>query len=184
MGKLKDIIEKYGTQETIVIENPGPKFLAFIRKCQEQKTKLIDEARREHIRHAFLSDDNMEDTFYWYKDVIKYKVNLNDKYTIHILTENYPDDETSEKLESALESFQCYGDVIILKNDEGDYQIFTVYNNGTNGKENCILNSMKDVTERLEKLKANENVAWCQILDTHIDSLDDVYAWYLTFILK
>jgi hypothetical protein len=184
MGKLKDLAEKCCTQETFVIENPGPKLLAFINDMRERKNKMIEESKREYIRHAFLSDDNMHNTFYWYKDIIKYKVNLNDKYVLHILTENYPDDETDEKLENALESFGYEGDVIFLKNDEDEYQVFGVFNNGTNGKEGCILNSMKDVTNRLEKLKSNENVKWCQILDTTIDNMDDVYAWYLTFTLK
>lgn len=184
MGKLKDLAEKCCTQETFVIENPGPKLLAFINDMRECKNKMIEESKREYIRHAFLSDNNMHNTFYWYKDVIKYKVNLNDKYTLHILTENYPDDETDEKLEKALESFGYEGDVIFLKNNKNEYQVFGVFYNGTNGKEGCILNSMKDVTNRLEKLKSNENVKWCQILDTAIDNADDVYAWYLTFTLK
>ena len=121
MGKLKDLAEKCCTQETFVIENPGPKLLAFINDMRERKNKMIEESKREYIRHAFLSDDNMHNTFYWYKDAIKYKVNLNDKYTLHILTENYPDGETDEKLEKALESFGYEGDVIFLKNNKNIY---------------------------------------------------------------
>lgn len=184
MGKIKDLTRKYYTQETFIIENPAPKLIAFINEMQARKNKMIEETERKYIRYAFISDDNMHNTFDRYKDVIKHKVNLNDKYTLHILTENYPDDETIEKIENALESFGYKGDVVVIKNDDDKYQVFGVFHNGTNGKEGCILNSMKDVVNRLEKLKSNKNVKWCQILYTAIDNLDDVYSWYLTFTLK
>lgn len=64
MGKLKDLAEKCCTQETFVIENPGPKLLAFINDMRERKNKMIEESKREYIRHAFLSDNNMHNTFY------------------------------------------------------------------------------------------------------------------------
>lgn len=42
MGKLKDLAEKCCTQETFVIENPGPKLLAFINDMRERKNKMIE----------------------------------------------------------------------------------------------------------------------------------------------
>lgn len=172
------------TQEVFVIENPGPKLISFIEKMRNYKNEKIKETKREYIRSKFINDNNMNNTFYKYKNSIDDVTNINDKYKLHILTEKYPSDEVIDNLNDILDNVDISSDVVIIENENEEIQIFTVLNNGTNGKESSITNSMKEITNKLYKLALNKNVRWCTILDTHIDCIDDVYAWYLTFTMK
>lgn len=179
------------TQEVFVIENPGPKLLSFIEKMRDYKNKKIKETKREYIRSKFINDNNMNNTFYKYKNSIYNVTNINDKYKLHILTEKYPSDEVIynlndilDKLNNVIDNVDISSDVVIIENENEEIQVFTVLNNGTNGKEGNITNSMREIVTKIDKLALNKNVRWCTILDTHIDNIDDVYAWYLTFIMK
>ena len=68
-----------------------------------------------------------------------------------------------------------YGGIIFKS---GDYY-YGIYCNGSNGKENCILNSMKEVVNYLEDIK--EDWDYCNICDSYFDITDDVYYWLFIF---
>lgn len=183
MKKIKDILK----QETFVINNPGPKLLSFIRKMQANKDKIVKETKNSYIRNGFISNDSI-DIYYDYKDYVASKVNLNNKYNLSIFDNDYPEDETINKIDDVLSILNIPSgimlDVVVIKNNRNEYQLFTVYNNGTNQGDGNILKPMKKMVNILEKLQDNEHVSWCQILDTYIDNMDDVYSWYITIILK
>lgn len=183
MTKIKDILK----QETIVINNPGPKLLAFIEKIRDYKDRKIKETKVSYLRNGFMYNDGIV-TFYRYKNSADLNTNLNDKYNLHIIASDHPEDEVIEKIDNVLSILNISErnklDVVVIKNEQNKYQLFTVYINGNNnGKEN-ILNPMKKIVSILEKLEDNEHVEWCQVLDTEFDNVDDIFSWYITIILK
>lgn len=57
----------------------------------------------------------------------------------------------------------------------------SLFSNGTNGAEGCIINSMEDVLNVLKNLRKYKGVNWSQLLEVGIDNADDLYWWYVTF---
>ena len=74
--------------------------------------------------------------------------------------------------------------VLVYTNKYGNKQVFFNYHNGTNGYEGDAVNSIKDCYEMLSKIKDHEYVKWATLLHYEPDHCDDVYSWFITFVLK
>ena len=74
--------------------------------------------------------------------------------------------------------------VLVYTNKYGNKQVFFNYHNGTNGYEGDAVNSIKDCYEMLSKIKGHKCVKWATLLHYEPDHCDDVYSWFITFVLK
>lgn len=74
--------------------------------------------------------------------------------------------------------------VLVYTNKYGDKQVFFNYHNGTNGFEGDAVNSTKDCYEMLSKIKGHKCVKRTTLLHYEPDHCDDVYSWFITFVLK
>lgn len=93
------------------------------------------------------------------------------------------DGKISDRMRKAIDDYREYindtENIWVYTNDNGKEQAFVIYYNGTNGKEGNVLNSMRDSSEKLEKIQGFTE--WATLLDCHCDTLDDVYGWLFTF---
>ena len=93
------------------------------------------------------------------------------------------DGKISDKMRKAIDDYREHindtENIWVYTNDNGKEQAFVIYHNGTNGKEGNVLNSMRDSSEKLEKIQGFTE--WATLLDCHCDTLDDVYGWLFTF---
>lgn len=74
--------------------------------------------------------------------------------------------------------------VLLYTNKRGEKQLFFIYCNGTNGREGDVVTSLLDVYNTLSILKDNPLVKYTTLLEYEPDHIDDVYYWFITFILK
>lgn len=74
--------------------------------------------------------------------------------------------------------------VLLYTNKRGEKQLFFIYCNGTNGREGDVVTSLLDVYNTLSLLKDNPLVKYTTLLEYEPDHIDDVYYWFITFILK
>lgn len=74
--------------------------------------------------------------------------------------------------------------VLVYTNKRGEKQLFFIYCNGTNGREGDVVTSLLDVYNTLFLLKDNPLVKYTTLLEYEPDHIDDVYYWFITFILK
>lgn len=74
--------------------------------------------------------------------------------------------------------------VLVYTNKRGEKQLFFIYHNGTNGYERDAVTSLLDVYEKLSSIKNNPLVKYTTLLEYEPDHIDDVYYWFITFILK
>lgn len=72
---------------------------------------------------------------------------------------------------------------VIQTKINGEVQVHALFFSGTNGKENSIKSSLEKVAKLLGKLESRSEIKWAQVLDVSIDNLDDVYGFYITFVL-
>ena len=93
------------------------------------------------------------------------------------------DGKISDRMRKAIDDYREYindtENIWVYTNDNGKEQAFVIYYNGTNGKKGNVLNSMRDSSEKLEKIQGFTE--WATLLDCHCDTLDDVYGWLFTF---
>lgn len=93
------------------------------------------------------------------------------------------DGKVSDRMRKAIDDYREYindtENIWVYTNDNGKEQAFVIYYNGTNGKKGNVLNSMRDSSEKLEKIQGFTE--WATLLDCHCDTLDDVYGWLFTF---
>lgn len=93
------------------------------------------------------------------------------------------DGKISDRMRKAIDDYREYindtENIWVYTNGNGKEQAFVIYYNGTNGKEGNVLNSMRDSSEKLEKIQGFTE--WATLLDCHCDTLDDVYGWLFTF---
>ena len=76
------------------------------------------------------------------------------------------------------------GYVLVYTNKRGEKQLFFIYCNGTNGREGDVVTSLLDVYNILSLLKNNPLVKYTTLLEYEPDHIDDVYYWFITFILE
>ena len=74
--------------------------------------------------------------------------------------------------------------VLVYTNKRGEKQLFFIYHNGTNGREGDVVTSLLDVYKKLSSIKNNPLVKYTTLLEYEPDHIDDVYYWFITFILK
>lgn len=72
---------------------------------------------------------------------------------------------------------------VIQTKVNGEVQVHALFFSGTNGKENSIKSSLEKVAKLLGKLESRSEIKWAQVLDVSIDNLDDLYGFYITFVL-
>ena len=93
------------------------------------------------------------------------------------------DGKISDRMRKAIDDYREYindtENIWVYTNDNGKEQAFVIYYNGTNGKKGNVLNSMRDSSEKLEKIQGFTE--WATLLDCHCDTLDDVYGLLFTF---
>lgn len=91
---------------------------------------------------------------------------------------------TSEQIEAIHGIMQDLSFVLVYTNKRGEKQIFFNYYNGSNGREGDVVTSLWDVHRKLSSIKKNPLVKWTTLLEYSPDHCDDVYAWFITFVLK
>ena len=74
--------------------------------------------------------------------------------------------------------------VLVYTNKYGDKQVLFNHHNGTNGYEGDAVNSIKECYETLSRIKDHKCVKWTTLLHYEPDHCDDVYSWFITFVLK
>ena len=75
--------------------------------------------------------------------------------------------------------------ILVYRNPRNnDVQVFFTFHNGTNGLERNVINSMRECLELLENINKLPDIEWVTVLDTSFDICDDVYAWWITFVIK
>jgi hypothetical protein len=74
--------------------------------------------------------------------------------------------------------------VLVYTNKRKEKQLFFIYCNGTNGYEGDVVTSLLDVHFKLSFIKNNPLVKYTTLLEYEPDHCDDVYYWFITFILK
>jgi hypothetical protein len=74
--------------------------------------------------------------------------------------------------------------VLVYTNKYGDKQVLFNHHNGTNGFEGNAVNSIKECYETLSRIKEHKCVKWTTLLHYEPDHCDDVYSWFITFVLK
>jgi hypothetical protein len=89
---------------------------------------------------------------------------------------------SSEQIDMIHNITQDY--VLIYTNKRGEKQLFFIYCNGTNGKDGDVVTSLLDVHFKLSFLKKNSLIKYTTLLEYEPDHIDDVYYWFITFILK
>lgn len=72
---------------------------------------------------------------------------------------------------------------VIQTKINGEVQVHALFFSGTNGKENSIKSSLERVAKLLGKLESRSEIKWAQVLDVSINNLDDLYGFYITFVL-
>lgn len=91
-------------------------------------------------------------------------------------------DKDTPKIELKDYGFYKNAAVTFIKDSKVYY---AVLNNGSNGRENSILNPMKEVVSIMELLKQEyQEIDDVTICDVIIDILDDVYTWIFIIYLK
>ncbi len=73
---------------------------------------------------------------------------------------------------------------IIETKINGEVQVYTIINLGTNGKEGSIKSSLEDVAQILNSLDKRSDIKWSQVLDVAIDNIDDLYYFLITFTFE
>ena len=67
------------------------------------------------------------------------------------------DGKISDRMRKAIDDYREYindtENIWVYTNDNGKEQAFVIYYNGTNGKKGNVLNSMRDSSEKLEKIQ-------------------------------
>jgi hypothetical protein len=98
----------------------------------------------------------------------------------------YSIDGTELSLEQIdmIHNITTHGYVLVYTNKRGEKQLFFIYCNGTNGKEGDVVTSLLDVHFKLSFIKNNSLVKYTTLLEYEPDHCDDVYYWFITFILK
>lgn len=76
------------------------------------------------------------------------------------------------------------GYVLVYTNKRGEKQLFFIYCNGTNGREGDVVTALLDVYDKLSFIKDNPLVKYTTLLEYEPDHIDDVYYWFITFILE
>lgn len=79
---------------------------------------------------------------------------------------------------------QHHSFVLVYTNKSGEKQGFFNYHNGTNGREGDAVASLWDAYIKLSLIKKNPLVKWTTLLEYSPDHCDDVYSWFITFVLK
>ena len=79
---------------------------------------------------------------------------------------------------------QDFSFVLVYTNKRGEKQVFFNYHNGSNGREGDVVTSLWDVHRKLSSIKKNPFVKWTTLLEYRPDHCDDVYSWFITFVLK
>ena len=75
--------------------------------------------------------------------------------------------------------------VLVYRNPKtNNIQVFFSFHNGTNGLEGNIINSMRECLELIENINKHPDIEWVTVLDTYFDTCDDVYSWWITFVIK
>lgn len=91
---------------------------------------------------------------------------------------------TPEQIEAIHGIMQDFSFVLVYTNKRGEKQVFFNYHNGSNGREGGVVTSLWDVHRKLSSIKKNPFVKWTTLLEYRPDHCDDVYSWFITFVLK
>lgn len=91
---------------------------------------------------------------------------------------------TDEQIEAIHNFVQPWSFVLVYTNKHGEKQAFFNYHNGTNGEEGDAVKAMWDAHRKLSAIKKDKNIKWTTLLKYSPDHCDDVYSWFITFILK
>ena len=91
---------------------------------------------------------------------------------------------TPEQIEAIHGIMQDLSFVLVYTNKRGEKQVFFNYHNGSNGREGDVVTSLWDVHRKLSSIKKNSFVKWTTLLEYSPDHCDDVYSWFITFVLK
>lgn len=91
---------------------------------------------------------------------------------------------SSEQINAIHSIMQEWSFVLVYTNTKGEKQVFFNYHNGSNGFEGDVVTSMWDAHRKLSSIKKNPLVKWTTLLHYDPDHCDDVYSWFITFILK
>lgn len=91
---------------------------------------------------------------------------------------------TPEQIDVIHNIMHYYSYVLVYTNKRGEKQVFFNYHNGTNGREGDAVTSLWDAHRKLSSIKKNPLVKWTTLLGYSPDHCDDVYSWFITFILK
>ena len=43
---------------------------------------------------------------------------------------------------------------------------------------------MRECLELIENINKHPDIEWVTVLDTYFDTCDDVYSWWVTFVIK
>ena len=68
--------------------------------------------------------------------------------------------------------------VWVVKDNDGLVRYFALLHNGSNGKENCVLEPMMDIADVIKGLKPESQ--YVNLAGASFDVCDDVYDWLLT----
>ena len=91
---------------------------------------------------------------------------------------------TEEQINVIHNIMQPFSYILVYTNKSGEKQVFFNYHNGTNGREGDVVTSLWDAHRKLSSIKKNPLVKWTTLLEYSPDHCDDVYSWFITFILK
>lgn len=91
---------------------------------------------------------------------------------------------TEEQINVIHNIMQPFSYILVYTNKSGEKQVFFNYHNGTNGREGDAVTSLWDVHRKLSSIKKNPLVKWTTLLEYSPDHCDDVYSWFITFVLK
>ena len=91
---------------------------------------------------------------------------------------------TEEQINVIHNIMQPFSYILVYTNKSGEKQVFFNYHNGTNGQEGDAVTSLWDAHRKLSSIKKNPLVKWTTLLEYSPDHCDDVYSWFITFILK
>lgn len=91
---------------------------------------------------------------------------------------------TPEQIGVIHDIMQYHSFVLVYTNKRGEKQVFFNYHNGTNGREGDAVISLWDAYIKLSLIKKNPLVKWTTLLEYSPDHCDDVYSWFITFVLK
>ena len=91
---------------------------------------------------------------------------------------------SAEQIDTIHNIMQPFSYVLVYTNKSGEKQVFFNYHNGTNGREGDVVTSLWDAHRKLSSIKKNPLIKWATLLEYSPDHCDDVYSWFITFILK